>query len=487
MRKRKRYKKTPITRDSKPSTPPSMNKKSYTMDAFSNAMARLGYGSDNLLEGTEYPMTRLTQNYQLMNSLYRSHWIVRKVIDTIPEDMCKNWISIKSQIKPEQIERIEKLERTTKIKRDILAGLKWGRLYGGAGAVIIIKGHEDMLDKPLDYDDIMPDSFKGLIVADRWSGLTPGAEVIEDVSSPEFGLPLYYEWFSDGQTTRVHNTRVIRFTGRDLPFWEQAAETGWGESEVEVIYDELKKRDNTSYNIAQLVFSANLKVLQMSDLGQTLSLGDEDAQKDILTTVQAQNQLMSSAGMLLMDKDDSFTTHQYSFGGLNEIYESFMLDISGACDIPVTKLFGRSPGGLNSTGEGDQQNYYDTVGQKQEAQLRPALDKLLPIMFISEFGSIPDDLDYAFNPIETPSDADVADLASKKTTAVNDVFQSGLISQQIGQKELRQMSDTTGMFTNITDEDIENADDGTESFSNDDADESPHYQMATNANNSDDE
>ncbi len=59
------------------------------MDTFSNPMARLGYDTPNLLEGTEYPLVRLTQNYTLLNSLYRSHWIARKIIDCIPEDMMK--------------------------------------------------------------------------------------------------------------------------------------------------------------------------------------------------------------------------------------------------------------------------------------------------------------------------------------------------------------------------------------------------------------
>ena len=70
-------------------------------DAFQNALARLGVGMPNLLEGTSYPMTRLTRNFNLLNSLYRSHWVVRRIVDTIPQDMCKNWIQITSKLAPE--------------------------------------------------------------------------------------------------------------------------------------------------------------------------------------------------------------------------------------------------------------------------------------------------------------------------------------------------------------------------------------------------
>ena len=450
------------SKDNKPK--PITNNRTVSMDAFSNVLARLGTGTPNLLEGTDYPMTRLTQNFQLKNSLYRSHWIVRKIIDTIPEDMVKNWINITTQLEPDQIKRFDKLQRTTRIQRDILQGLKWGRLYGGAAAVIIIDGHEDILDQPLDYDMIMPGSFKGLIVGDRWSGITPGETLIEDVSSPDFGLPEYYEWNTDNFTVRVHHSRILRFTGRELPYIEKCTEVGWGASEVEIIFDELKKRDNTSWNIAQLIFLANLRVLKMADLGELLAVGDEQAQKDLYNTVQAQNWLMSNMGMYILNQDDGFETHQYTFSGLNDIYESFMLDVAGAAEIPVTKLFGRSPAGFNATGESDSKNYYETVEQKQTAQLEPVLDKLLPIMFISEFGAVPDDLDYDFNPIGTPSESELSDIVDKKSNAIINVFNAGLISQKIALKELKEMSETTGMFTNITDEDIDKADDDTDSF-----------------------
>ena len=55
-----------------------------TMDAFSNPAARIGFGTMDLLQATEYPLTRLTQNYRLLTSLYRDNWIVQNIIATIP-------------------------------------------------------------------------------------------------------------------------------------------------------------------------------------------------------------------------------------------------------------------------------------------------------------------------------------------------------------------------------------------------------------------
>lgn len=54
---------------------------------YSNPLFRLGFGSQSPLEATEYPLTRLTGSYALLNSLYRDNWVVQNVIGIIPDDM----------------------------------------------------------------------------------------------------------------------------------------------------------------------------------------------------------------------------------------------------------------------------------------------------------------------------------------------------------------------------------------------------------------
>lgn len=432
-----------------------------TKDSFQNVMTRSGLFMPNPLEATEYPLTRLTRDWQTINSLYRSHWVIRRVIDVMPEDMMKNGYKILSQLTPEQLKDIAKIDRQTQTSRKILKGCKWARLYGGAGALIMIEGHEDILDQPLDYDQIMPGSYKGLLVLDRWSGINPDSELVTDTSDYEFGLPKYYTIYSDNLETgiRVHHSRIIRFAGRELPYLEELAETYWGASEIEHVFDELRKRDNVSWNIAMLTFMANLRVYKMEGLEQVFALGGNKVLENLYNTVQGMNALMNNNAIQVIGKNDSFETHQYTFSGLGEVYDRFMMDLSGAAEIPVTKLFGRSPAGMNATGESDMQNYYDTIEEKQEAQLRPVFDKILPIMLMSVFGAIPDDFDYEFNAVRRPKDDEMADLASKNIDVITKTFSAGLISQKIALKELRQQSELTGIFSNITDEDIAKADD----------------------------
>lgn len=447
-----KHKKPPMTKGA-----PSGN---FTVDAFQNVLARLGFGTPNMMEGTAYPLTRLSRDYVLMNSLYRSHWIVRKIIDTIPEDACKNWVSLMGEVTPEEINEFQKVERKTKTKAGILRAWKWGRLYGGAAAVIMIDGHENKLNEPLNPDEIIPDSYKGLLVLDRWSGISPSLEKIDDVNDPDFGLPQIYRVTTEvGKVYDVHSSRVLRFIGRDLPFWEKQAEMHWGISEIEVIFDELRKRDNASWNIASLIFLANIRILQMGKLGQMLAVGSGQIQQNLFNVVQAQNWLMSNMGMMILDAEDKFDTKQYTFTGLSEVYDSFKHDIAGACEIPVTRLFGMSPAGMNATGESDLQNYYDSLEEKQEAYVRPALDKLFPIMALSLWGEVPEDFDFRFNSPRSMSNEQKADVAVKKSGVVVSAYNAGLTTQQAGMKELKQLEDETGMFSNITEKEIDKASD----------------------------
>lgn len=442
--------------------------KLYTIDAFQNQMARLGFGQPNLNEGADYPLTRMSQNYNLFTSLYRSSWIVRKIVDVFPSDMVKNWIKFNSSLDPEKISKINSVIRKTKTKEKIKEGLRWARLYGGAAGLILIDGDED-LSEPLDYDAIMLDDYKGLLIFDRWNGIYPDIELEDDISDEEYGYPKYYSIslseansnlmlsYNKQDLVKVHHSRIVRFNGRDLPLWERQAEMFWGESEIEIVFEELKKRDNTSANIASLIFLANIRVLKMNDLGQLLGASTQKAQENLYKVLQAQNQLMSNMGIYVMDKDDDFGSEQYSFGGLNDIYESFMLDIAGACEMPVTKLFGREPAGFNSTGESDLTQYYDTLEEKQETYLQPIIDKLLPIIFMSTLGAIPEDLDWEFNPCMNVNSKDLAGLAQSMASPIFEAFNAGLITKEIALKELKQQNEKTGMWSNITDEDIKNA------------------------------
>ena len=78
-------------------------------DAFSNPIFRLGYGSQSPLEATEYPLTRMTDNYALLNSLYRDNWVVQNVVGLVVDDMLREWYKLKGGVSPELLEDLARV------------------------------------------------------------------------------------------------------------------------------------------------------------------------------------------------------------------------------------------------------------------------------------------------------------------------------------------------------------------------------------------
>ena len=421
-------------------------------DAFSNPLFRLGWGSQSPLEATEYPLTRMTDNYALLNSLYRDNWVVQNVVGLMVDDMLREWYKLKGTITPEMQDRLNRLERETRIRARLNAGLRWGRLYGGAAGLIMVRGQED-LSKPLDLGMVFPGFFQGLYILDRWMGITTTNGLAMEAGEP---VPEHYS-ITDAQghtVARVHHSRVIRFTGRELPEIERQAEMYWGESEVEALYKEVVAHDNVSANMAALTFQANINTMEVKGLEQLFSIGSSQAQRRFWQVMQAQSVLRSNFGTQLVEQGTKLTNQQYSFAGLQDVYESMCLNLCGASHYPMTKLFGRSPAGMNATGESDLKNYYDYVDSQREAKLRPALQKLLPVLAMSAWGFVPDDLDFTFPPLWTPTATETAEIALKKAQAIRDTFQAGLFQADTAMKELKKLEEETGMFGSISDEEI---------------------------------
>lgn len=400
-------------------------------DGYVNLPARLG-GAGTLLGAGTYERS-FPFNPTLLTSLYRESWIAKRIIDMPGEDMTRGWYTL--PLEEGKLEELQALEARHDIRREITDAIRWARLYGGAAALMVIDGHEDFLSEPLDPDTVMPGSFCGLLVRDRLS-VTPSTELEDDLNDPDFGYPMYYDLRTEGGapgsggSLRVHHSRVLRFTGRDLPRAEEAAEQYWGASELEHIWEELQKRNATSANIAQLVFQANITTLRMGDFGEILAMGTDQQRRRVLEALEQENALRTSFGLQLLSAGDTLENHPYSFAGLSQVYEAFMLDMAGAAGIPATRLFGRSPQGMNATGEGDLKNYYELIGAMQERHLRPALEKLLPVMAMSLWGEAPEAPDISFPSLMPVSPPEEAGVQAKQVETLACLTRAGLMTRE---------------------------------------------------------
>lgn len=437
---------------------------SIGLDYFQNLAARMGYQSPSLPESTEYQMVRLSNNYWLMLTLYRNHWIARRIVDLPAQDMTRAWCKLTCQVDPEDIQKFDRTVARTFTADRIRKALKWSRLFGGAGCLIAIKGHENRLDKPLNLDDINPGSYLGLIPFDRWSGIQPAGEISNALENPkEYGLPESYivQNQDSVKSFEVHASRVLRFCGPEVPKPELQAQLHWGISILEVVWEELRKRDNASWAILQLLFRAQILAQRNVSLEQMLSgLGmSQTALKNFNARMQAQNEMLSNQSMIILGKEGELFSVQYTFSGLEGVYSQFQMDVAGAAEIPVTRLFGRTVTGLGQSNDADERYYEERIAQEQNGNLRPQLDKLYPIIAMSEWGEVPDDLDFEFPSIRVLSEEDKSEMTEKASAPIIAAYNAGLISQKTSLMELRQLSDVTNVFSNITDQDIEDADD----------------------------
>lgn len=431
-------------------------------DSYRNVPARIGTGTPNLVQSGEYPIVRLTEDYPLILSLYRSSWIVRKIIDNVANDMYREFPILNTELEPKKIRAFNQVIKKTHTAKKLRSACKWGRLFGGAGAVIVIDGHDDLM-QPLDLDDVNVGSYKGLIPLDRWSGIIPGPEINSNIDDPNgFGLPTYYNCIMDAGNVNIHHSRIIRFTGRELPQWEVQVELYWGMSEVEIIFDELRKRDYSSWNIVSLLTRAQILSVEEPQLATLMSgaAGSNKAYTQFAERMESISRLLNNQGLLVLGKDGKLQQTAYGFGGVADVYHEFMKDLAAAAEQPYELIFGREAGmggggNFSSNGAMSLQMYYNSIDQKRVSDANPVIDKLLPVICMSTFGYVPDDLEYNWPPLMTLSDKERNDLGKSLVESVLMAYNADLITKKEARLELKGQSGVNNLFSNITQKSID--------------------------------
>lgn len=432
-----------------------------TADSFQNAQARLGYGAGSQMDSSTYAVDYLSRNRARLDAMYRSSWICGKAVDAIAEDMTKRGIELNSEADPQEIDALMAAWKRARVWDALADTVKWSRLYGGAIAVLLIDGQN--LSTPLRIDRIGRDSFKGLLVLDRWQVQPSLSQLVTDLG-PDLGMPQFYSTVgavggAQLPQTKIHYSRIIRLDGQDLPFYQRVSENGWGQSVLERLFDRLLAFDSTTQGVAQLVYKAHLRTYKVEGLRDIIAMGGA-ALEGLTKQIEFLRSTQTNEGLTLMDSKDEFEAHSYSFGGLDVVLLQFAQQLSGALNIPLTRLFGQSPAGLSATGESDLRTYYDGIEQEQERRLRSGIAKLLAVSYRSLFGQdLPAGSDFTFRPLWQHSELEKAQMAAGVTGAITQAQTSGVIGRQTALKELRQASRVTGVFSNITDKMIEAADD----------------------------
>ena len=430
-----------------------------TGDSMENFVAQSGLGTNNLLSSTTYGFNPITRVRTLLEWIHRGSWLGGVAIDLVADDMTRAGVELKGDLDPNDAEEIEEAAVHYGVWNSINDCVKWARLYGGAIGLMLIDGQD--VSTPLRIETVGKDQFKGILSLDRWM-VEPGLQDLVTEMGPSLGLPKYYRVTAEAPALvgkKIHYSRVFRLEGVRLPYWQRLMENLWGISVIERLYDRMVAFDSGTQGVAQLLFKAYLRTYKIKGLREIIAAGGP-AYEGLIKHMNFMRLTQSNEGITLLDSEDEFeATQNTTFAGSHEAILMLGEQISGALQIPLVRLFGQSPAGLNSTGESDLRTYYDGIKQQQERYLKQPLTTVYRMIAQSMGIKIKAGFSIAFRPLWQLTEEQKGTVAANVTETIMKAQGAGLVSDKVALQELKQSSMVTGVWSNITDEDIEAAND----------------------------
>ncbi|NTG86952.1 DUF1073 domain-containing protein [Agrobacterium rhizogenes] len=354
-----------------------------------------------------------------MIAAYRGSWLPRKIVDIPALDSCRKWRNW--QAEGDQIGSIEAEERRLNLRGKVLEASKKARLFGGA-ALFIGVGYADP-SRPLDIERVGKGGLKHLTVLTRRQ-LAAG-EIERDPTSEWYGKPKFYTLTgASGAQVAIHPSRLVIFNGAMVPDEDFGGALGqgshgWGESVLTATLDAIKNADSTAANIASLVFEAKIDIIKVPQFSRQPGL-----RRSHTAPLFAGQHHQGVNGTLILDAEEEYDSKSASFSGLTDILMAFLQIVSGAADIPVTRLLGQSPAGLNATGDADMRNYHDRIQAIQELDFTPAMSRLDECLIRSATGARDPDIYASWAPLEQMSEKDKAEIFKTKADAARVLFGS---------------------------------------------------------------
>ena len=353
-----------------------------------------------------------------LETIYADDGLGANIIDFLPEDMLKHGWHYEFKNQKEGMEDLsdeyDAFFAHISVYDKLTNALKWARLYGG-GVLLIGAFDGNELKEPLNIRRIK--DFENLKFIPRNNIMYGTIQWQMDPTKERYGLPeIYPLTFRVGRdfiVKEVHWTRVIELHGIEIPTSQSSLIPPdyryWGLSELQRVQDKLKDVAGAFGSLSNMLHELSIGKYKFRDLADILAAPDGD--KMIQKRLQSMDLMKSTFHSLIMDVDEDYIRDSASFAGVPEVMYQFFMLICSASSYPMTRLFGISPGGLNSTGDGDTYRYYDKVESEQKRKLLPILDRLTYIY--SEWKNIVKPK-IVFNPLEQMTEKEEAELEEKK-------------------------------------------------------------------------
>lgn len=401
-------------------------------DGYVNLLNKYGTKQDNS-EAYKFEREPVIPDMQL-TGLYEGNGLFSKIIDTPAEEALKHGFDL--NLKSDELNAfVEDALDDLEWEESAATAIKWARLYGGALIVMLIDDGRG-LEEPVDWEHIRSIDelrvYERSIVQPDYASLYQqdygGKGVGNRVS--KFGQPEYYYVSSIYGSFKVHESRCLVFRNGVLP--EQTSNATylfWGMPEYVRIRRALRETVTAHTDSVKLLERSVQAIYSMKGLASLLTT--DDGENQVLKRLQLVDTSRGLLNSIAIDSEgEQYDFKTFQFSGVKDVIDATCNMLSALTNIPQTILFGRSPAGMNATGDSDFESYYNFVEKIQRLMLKRNLRTLLDVVFRAGIasGDVAEEPDYKleFKPLWSLSDTEQAAVDQTKA-------QTALVKAQTAQ------------------------------------------------------
>lgn len=181
----------------------------------------------------------------------------------------------------------------------------------------------------------------------------------------------------------IHESRCVFLPGIQTTRYERMRRGGWGQSVVERVFESVADFRSGTQSASALLQDFAQAVLKIKGLAEAFETNAEDVFRARLEAIDMGRSVLRS---LVLDAEEDFERKPTPLTGLPETLDRLANVVSAAAEIPVTRLFGQAPAGLNATGAADIRAYYDMLAAQRARKVLRGIEYVLRLVFKSKAG-----------------------------------------------------------------------------------------------------
>ena len=291
------------------------------------------------------------------------------------------------------------------------------RVYGYSLVVPCVEGAD--MEKPYNIDGIKKGSYKGMsVVEPYWISPQLDEESAIDPTSPHFYQPTWYV-MKGGK--RIHRSWVIRAVNSEVSDTLKPTYYFGGVPLTQQIYERVYAADKVANEAPLLALTKRLLVV---DADITNAVANPQDVENVMTAL---TELRDNFGVFAKNSGDQVQQIDTSLSDFDALIMTQYQLVASIAGMPATKLLKTSPKGFNATGEFEAKDYNQMLLRIQENDYIPLINRHNELYTKSVYGKVVP-LDVKFNPIDCPTEEEVAKVNEITSRTALNYIQAGVIT-----------------------------------------------------------